>query len=169
MAFTIEAQQFVLTFNHGLDVNGSAPQLENVLESIPRVIEPEIDAIVTVLQHKFPAVFEVAVDNLNNGLPKVRQPREQFLFNALPVSVGDFVPSAFCVVAVDEELVFVAELLGEEGIDEGDVVVDAASLENLVPAESRMAIPVSLGCPVFTLVVFFAELALVPSILDVLP
>src|SRR6185312_10083302 len=65
------------------------------------------------------------------------------------------------------ELVRAAELLGEELVYEGDVVVELAHLEDLLLAEPEAAIPALARRHVSALVPLFSELPLVPALFDV--
>ena len=49
--------------------------------------------------------------------------------------------SCLRLVPVQKHLVLVAEILVQEGVDEGDIVVDTAYLEDLLPAEPGLAVP----------------------------
>src|SRR5438874_10071791 len=70
---------------------------------------------------------------------------------------------------IGEEPPLVAELFGEERIDERDVVVHAAGLENLLAAEAEADIPLTFADVVIAFVVVLAELAFVPAVFDVFP
>src|SRR5262249_12700906 len=65
------------------------------------------------------------------------------------------------------ELLLVTELEREELVDEGDVVVELAHLEDLLPPEPEPAVPALLDRHVLALVPLLAEPPLVPAVLDV--
>src|SRR5207253_1081631 len=71
------------------------------------------------------------------------------------------------VAAVLVELVFFDELGGHELVDEVDVVVDAADLEDLLAAQAEALVTALFLAEVVGLLVLLAELALVPAVLDV--
>ena len=71
------------------------------------------------------------------------------------------------VAAVLVELVLLDELGRHELVDEVHVVVDAADLEDLLAAEAQALVPLLLLAEVVGLLVFLAELALVPAVFDV--
>src|SRR4030095_8230991 len=118
MVFAIESQQLFFSFNDSSEMDGPTPQLEDVFQSVPGVIQSQIRSFMPVVQQELPPVFEIAIGYLNDRLPKVRQSRKEFLLHAFPIGVGDFVNAAVGIKGIDEELVVVAELLGEESIDE---------------------------------------------------
>ena len=60
-----------------------------------------------------------------------------------------------------------AEIERQELVDERQVVVDAADLEDLLPAQAQLRVPVAAWRIVVALVVFLAEAAAVPAVLDV--
>ena len=55
----------------------------------------------------------------------------------------------------------------QELVDEGDVVVEGAHLEELLAAHAEAHVPAPLGVEVVALLPFAAELPLVPAVLDV--
>ena len=118
------------------------------------------------LQVQLAAVAVVGVHDVDDGLAQVGEGEEQALLHLAPVAAHDDVAARARVVAVDVELEALAELLGHEGVDEGDVVVDLPHLEDLLPAQAELAVPAALGLEVVALVVVLAELALVPAVLD---
>ena len=148
---------------------GRRPDRIQILQRIFRIVDPQVDAFVPMFQQQFTAVFEVAVGDIDERLPEIRQTEKQLLFHAFPVPVGDFVHTALGVELVGEELVLVAELFGEERIDERDVVVDPPRFENLLAAEAQADVPLALGVVVVAFVVILAELAFVPAVFDVFP
>ena len=52
-------------------------------------------------------------------------------------------------------------------VDESQVVVDAADLKDLLPAQAELLVPVSLGAVVVAVVIFLAKRSAVPAILDI--
>src|SRR5205085_309525 len=66
-----------------------------------------------------------------------------------------------------EELVLANELRRQELVDEGDVVVERADLEDLLFAEAQAKVPVLLRLEVVALLPLLAELAAIPALFDV--
>jgi len=62
-----------------------------------------------------------------------------------------------------------AELFGEKRVDECDVVVDAARLEDFLAAETQGHVPLTLADVVIALVVIFAEFSFVPPVFYIFP
>ena len=59
------------------------------------------------------------------------------------------------------------ELGRQELVDERDIVVERANLEELLPAEAGALVPVPAGLQVVALLPLLAEAAAVPAVLDV--
>src|SRR5690606_11269980 len=85
----------------------------------------------------------------------------------LEIAAEDLPRLVFVIVTVDEELVLQAELRREELVDERDVVVEPADLEDLLPAQAEFEVPALLLRQRIALLPFLAEAPLVPPILDV--
>ena len=79
----------------------------------------------------------------------------------------DVVLPGLLLVGVGEQVVLHAELGGQESVDEGDVVVDPPHLEDLLPAQAELPVPVAPLLQVVALLVLLAELPGVPTVLDV--
>src|ERR1051326_4955968 len=91
------------------------------------------------------------------------------MFNAFPVAIGDLINAALGIELIREKTPFVAKLFGKKRIDKRNVVVNAAGLENFLPAEAQLHIPFTLCDVVITLIVVLAELSSVPPVFDVFP
>src|SRR5690606_23015644 len=79
----------------------------------------------------------------------------------------DFVAVVARVVPERVELLLGDELGREELVDEGDVVVERADLEDLLAAEPGAPVPVAARLEAVALLPLLAELPLVPALLDV--
>src|SRR6185295_10408208 len=93
-------------------------------------------------QVELAAIGVVGVDDINERLAGVGQAGEKLSLHVIELAAGDFVHAALAIETVGEELVRFAEFLGEERVDERDVVVDAADFENLVAAGVGLGVPV---------------------------
>ena len=91
------------------------------------------------------------------------------MLDVLPIAIGDLVDPPLRIELIREEAVLMAELFGEEGIDERDVVVHAARFENLFASETEADVPLAFADVIVALVVVLAEFAFIPTILDVFP
>src|SRR5438132_12456610 len=97
-----------------------------------------------MFQQQFAAIFEVAVNDINEGLSEIRQAEQQLLFHAFPIAVGNLVSASLGIELIGEELLLMAELFGEERMDERDVVMDTPRLEYLFFAEPWAHVPSTL-------------------------
>ena len=134
MFFSVKRKQFTLAFDNSLQVHGPGPDREQIFQCVFRVVQAQIDAFVTVFQQQLAAVFVVAVSDVDKRLTEIRQRKQQLFFHALPVPVRDFVDAAFGIEVIGEKLLFMTEFFGEEGVDEGDVVVYAARFKDFFAA-----------------------------------
>ena len=143
------------------------PDVLDVLEGFDGVLDFDVQAVVLVGQVELAAVAVVAVDDVDERLAHVGEVVEQRLLDALGVAADDAELAGVRVAAVLVELVALDELLGQELVDEVDVVVDAADLEDLLAALAEALVPAFLAAEVVGLLVFLAEAALVPAVFDV--
>src|SRR6202048_879256 len=120
-------------------------------------------------EQKLSAVLEVAVHHLDDRLPEVGELLQELLLHLLELAVEDLPAVALLVEAVDEELLVGGEVGGYELIDEGDVVVVLADLEDLLAPQPQLLVPGAARAKVVALVVLLAETSLVPAVLDVPP
>src|ERR671937_1239989 len=125
--------------------------------------------VAAVVAHQLATVLEIAVDHLDDRLAEVGELLEQLLFYLLELAVEDLPTVRLLVEAVDEELLLGGEVGGEELVDEGDVVVVLADFEDLLAAQAELLVPGAAGAQVVGLVVFLAEAATVPAVLDETP
>src|SRR5712664_3454893 len=151
------------------DAHGPPPHGLQVRQRVLGVIDAEVDAVVPVREQELSAVLEVAVDLLDDRLPEVGELLQQLALHLLELAVEDLPAVRLLVEAVDEQLLLRREVGGEELVDEGDVVVVLAHLEDLLPAQAQLLVPRAAGAQVVALVVLLAEAALVPALLDVAP
>jgi len=85
-------------------------------------------------EEQLAAVLVVRVLDPDDRLAHVRELEEELGLDLRKVAVGYLVAARPLVVLEDEELILIAELGREKGVDEGDVVVEAAHLEDLLLA-----------------------------------
>jgi hypothetical protein len=98
---------------------------------------------VAMQQQELAAVLEVAVANLDGWLAEVGELREELLLHLAELAVDDLPAMSLLVEAINEQLLVDRELGGQELVDEGDVVVMPANLEDLVAPRSRLRVPVA--------------------------
>src|SRR5256885_14169075 len=169
MVAAVESHEDALAVHAGADGHRPAPHRLQVDERVLGVVEAQVDAVVTVGKEQLAAVLEVAVHHLDDGLAEVGELLEELALPLLELAVEDLPAVSLLVEAVDEELLLGGEVGGEELVDEGDVVVVLADLEDLLPSEAQLLVPGAAGAEVVALVVFLAESSFVPAVLDVAP
>src|SRR3954463_4670853 len=169
MVAAVEPHQDSLAVHAGDDGHRPAPHRLQVDERVLGVIGTQVDAVMTVGEEQFAPVLEVAVHHLDDGLAEVGELLEELALHLLELAVEDLPAVPLLVEPVDEELLLGGEVGGEELVNEGDVVVVLADLEDLPPSQAELLVPGPAGAEVVALVVFFTEAALVPSFLDVAP
>src|SRR5437763_4510589 len=169
MVAAVESHEDALAVHAGDDGHRPAPYRLQVDERVLGIVAAQVDAVVTVGEEQLAAVLEVAVHHLDDGLPEVGELLEELALHLLELAVEDLPAVALLVEPVDERLLLGGEVGGEELVDEGDVVVVLAHLEDLLPPEAELAIPRAPRAQVVALVVFLAEAALVPALFDMPP
>src|SRR5262249_53357476 len=136
-------------------------------ERVARLRAVEIRTLVDMAQEQLAAVLEVAVLDDDHRLAAVGQHLEELILHLLEFAAHDL-PVARALLETERvELLLDAELEGEELVEERDVIVEPADLEDLLAAEARAQVPVTLLLHRVALVPLLAELALVPALLDV--
>jgi hypothetical protein len=135
MFLAIERELARRVVHHRFDVDGAAPDGEQVAERLARLIQLQLDPLVAMSQQQRAAIFEVGVLDLDHGLPEVGHREEQLLLDHLELARLDLVAAGALVIMEGEELMTVAEVLREEGVNEADIVVDAPHLEDLFAAQ----------------------------------
>src|SRR5690606_7288774 len=115
------------------------------------------------------AVHVVGIDHVDERLAHVGDAVEEGLLDAGEVAADDAQLASARVAGVLVHAVALGELGGEELVDELDIVVDAADLEDLVAALHALVIEGFAGAEVLEALPCGAVLALVPAALDVLP
>src|SRR6476619_707460 len=91
------------------------------------------------------AVLEVAILDHDHRLTAVGQHPQQLILHLLELAAHDLPVAAALGEPERVELLLDAELEREELVDERDVVVELADLEDLAAAEAEPPIPVALG------------------------
>src|SRR5262245_23359714 len=95
-----------------------APDELDVGERVRRLVEPQLDARVVVLQEQLAAVAVVAVYYIDPRFSEVSQAEQEALLDFLEIARLDVVLPGLLGVGEREEAVADAELGGEEGVDE---------------------------------------------------
>src|SRR5690606_34503047 len=132
----VEAEQDRLAIGARRDAHRPPPDADERAQGFTGVVGPEVDAAMIVVEQELPAVLEVRVLDVDDGVSEIRELREQLLLHRAELARLDLVALAPARPVVREELVLDRELLGQELVDERDVGVERAHLEDLVPAET---------------------------------
>src|SRR5262249_32575387 len=148
-------------------VHGALPEPHEASHDLLRVILPQVHPLVVVLQEELAAVLEVRVFDVDERTPRVRELEEELVLDLLELARLDLVPLVPARPAEAEEFLIAAEVRRQELVDERDVVVEGAHLEDLLFSEPEPKIPVLLRLEVVALLPLFAELPFVPAVLDV--
>src|SRR4051794_34202022 len=148
-------------------MDGPAPDEVHVGERVAGLAQAQVHALVPVPQEQLAAVAVVAVYYKDPRFAEVRQAEQEPLLDLLEVARLDEVLAVLLLPGEGEQVVPDAELRRQERVDEGDVVVDPADLEDLLPAQAQAAVPRPLAVLVVALVPLLAEAAGVPAVLDV--
>ena len=170
MFFSVEREQLAFAFDQSSQVHRPRPDLIKIFQRVFRVVDSQVDSFVPVFQQQFAAIFEIAVGDVNERLAEIRQTENSsFCFTLFQLrSAISYTPRSGLNWYV-KKLLFVAELFGEERIDERDVVVNPACFEDLLASEAQSEVPFALRDVVVAFVVILAELAAVPAVFDVFP
>ena len=137
------------------------------MESLASVVQPQVHPFVPVRQVQLAAVAVVGVCDVDEGLAEVCQLEQQSPLHLREFPALDRVDLLSAVVGEGEQPVRAAEILGDEGVDEGHVIVEAADLEDLLSSQAEVLVPGLPRGPVLAALVFGSEAAPIPAVLDV--
>jgi len=163
MLLPVKPHDHALAVDLRIKVHRPPPDARDIPQGIPRVIKLQVRPLVLVHQHELRTVLVVPVDDFDHRLAEVRQAGEELVLHLLELAVGDLPPVALLVEGIHEQLLLDRELRRQELVDEGDVVVVLADLEDLLPPEPRVGVPLLARDHVVALVVRLAESAAVPG------
>src|SRR5438045_9738637 len=121
----------------------------------------------SMAEEQLAAVLVVGVSDEDEGVAEVGQLEEHLVLDLLELARVDLVVAAAVVDREGEELVPLAEVGGEVLVDEGDVVVELAHLEDLLAPEAEALVPDAALVEALALVPLASEPPLVPALLDV--
>src|SRR5262249_18869337 len=134
---------------------------------LARVVGAEIEPLVIVAQEELAPVLEVRVLDVDERAAGVRELEEELLLHLLELARLDLVPLVPVRPGEREQLLVAAEVGRQELVDEGDVVVERAHLEDLLLAQAEAEVPVLLRVQVVAVLPLLAELPAIPALLDV--
>src|SRR5215471_10008407 len=163
----VESQDGGLSFRHRRHADRTLPQPGERTERLLRIIRTQVDALVLVAQEQLAPVLEVGVLHVDEGIARIGELEQELVFDLAKLARIDLVPLVAVRPAEAEELVLAAEFGREKLVDERDVAVEGAHLEDLAPPEAEPKIPVLLRLERIALLPLTPELPLVPPLLDV--
>src|SRR5882757_866945 len=163
----LATQQLALAFDFCQQAHRPSPQLRSISQSVAGLRAIEVHAFMDMAEQQLAPVLEVAVRHHDHRLAAVGQLLEQLILHLLELAAHDLPVAAALGEPERVELLLDAELEGEELVDERDVVVQLADLEQPPVVQAGAAIPVPLLLHRVALVPLFAELPAVPAVLDI--
>src|ERR1700722_17019426 len=167
LLFAVEAEHLLLALDDGQQVDRAAPDAAERRQSRAGLVDLQVGPLVPMADEELAAVLVVGVLDVDEGVAEVGQREEHLVFDLLELARVDLVVAAAIVHRKREELVPLAEVGGEVLVDEGDVVVELAPLEDLLTPEAQPLVPGPPLVEALALVPLAAEAPLVPALLDV--
>src|SRR5918911_3041905 len=136
MIFAVVVQADALVIDDRFEVDGTPPQAVDVFERLARVALIKLGAFVSVAEVKLAVAVVVAVGDLYVGKAEVGHVRHKLVAHALPALLLDR-PLLFFDQLVDEEVQFLAQLLGQVVAQERDIIIKLAHLEDFFEPGAR--------------------------------
>src|SRR5262249_1717411 len=118
-AGAVVGQEAGLPLGLRVEVHGAVPDLLEVDQGLARVVLAQVDAFVLVREDELAAVRVVPIRGDDDGAAEVGELEEERVLDLPELPALEGPGAALGLVAEGEELMAAAELLGEEGIDEG--------------------------------------------------
>src|SRR5690606_25793069 len=163
----VEADPLGLVVDEREDRRRPPPHAFEVAQRVPRVVELEALALVAMPEQELAAVQVVRIDHVDERLPEVGQLPQQRVLDLLELARLDLEPPRPAILLEREKLLIATEVEREELVDERDVVVEATHLEDLLPPEVQLLVPVATLLEVVAALPLRTELTDVPAALDV--
>src|SRR5437016_8861820 len=108
-------------------------------------------------EQEFSAVSVVSVNHVNPRLAEVRQAEQQPQLDLLEIAGVNVVYTGLLLEGIGEHFVLDTKFRGQECVDEGYIVVNAADLEDFFAAEAKLLVPVAPFLQIIALVGLLAE------------
>src|SRR5262245_6583572 len=157
MFVSVEGEDDLAILQDRFNMDRTFPKLVQVGERVLSVVRLQLNAAVAVLEEQLAAVLVVPILDIDDRPADVRQIKQQPLFHFVEFAAFDFIIARILVESEGKELVAAAEIEGQELVDERQVVVDAADLEDFLTSQACLPIPVALDAEVVALLIFVAE------------
>src|SRR3954466_7627495 len=105
------------------------------------MVQPQVDPKMLVLQVELASVAVVAVLDPDDRLAEICQIEQEPLLDLLELAALDLVRVVLVVVFIAEKLIALAKILSQISVDESHIVMDAADLKDLLPAQAKLLVP----------------------------
>src|SRR5690349_16324737 len=103
MFFTVVREYLSFTFNPSPQMHRTTPDRKQILQRIFGVIDPQINTLMAMIEQQFPAVFEIALGNVDEWLSKIGERKQHLLLDALPVAIRDFINATLGIELIRKE------------------------------------------------------------------
>src|SRR4029079_12428166 len=163
----VEAEHLLLALDDRQQVDRPPPDAHQRGDRRARVVDLQVGPLVAVPHQQLAAVVVVGVLDEDERVAEVRQREQHLVLDLLELARVDLVVAGAIVQREREEPVPLAEVGGEELVDEGDVVVQLPDLEDLLAAQPQPLVPRPPLIEVLALVPLAPEPSLVQALLDV--
>lgn len=155
--------------DQGLELDRAAPERGQIPERDLGPLQLDVEAVVAVQQAQLAAIVGVGVDHVDAGVAFAGELRQQAPFDVPQLArVDEMAPGAW-IAAGGEQPLLGGELGVEKVVEEGDVVVRGALLEELLAAEPGAGIPACALVRALALGPISSEAARVPGPFDMPP
>src|SRR5262249_27234751 len=124
-----------------LQMDRPAPDGLYVCQRVGRLVQLQVEPVMLVPQEQFAAVAVVAVHHVNPRFAEVGQAEQEPLLNLSKLPRLDDVILALLVVVERKKLMLLTKLRRQEGVDKGNIVMDAANLEDFFAAQAELLVP----------------------------
>src|SRR5262245_42193306 len=163
----VEGEHGRLLLDDGVQVDRPTPNILDIRQRISSTVQFQVDSVMLMTEQQLAPIAMVAVHHVYPRLAKVCQTEQQPLLYLLKFPRVNHVLFCLIVEHEREQLMFLAELRSQERLDKGNIVMNAANLEDFLPSQTKFLVPGSPFRQIVTIVIVFAETPGVPAVLDI--
>src|SRR5262245_11313951 len=87
--FAVVVPDGTLIFDSGLEVDRAAPELENILEHLARILLIELRSFIAVAEKDFAVAVIISVGDFDKGETEIVHITDQLIADAFPFLLGD--------------------------------------------------------------------------------
>src|SRR5215471_7764456 len=109
-----------------------SPQLMKAFQHFVEPIELEVDPFVLMEDVELTPIAVIPLGDRKNRLARVGEREEELLLDLLELATHDLEGVVVFVVVISEIFVLHTKFGGEKGVDEGEIVIELAYLEDLL-------------------------------------